>query len=360
MAAVEGAEDVESLFHGMEAAFERAMCARPDGLWQRSYAFAGRRARVRVVGRELAEHISSAFAHLPMDDTAPTFTIDLWDESETGTPCPAASEDVGQTWAVGGGLLTSVAGGQFVRHRLGQSTIWLDRRRQRLIASVTAAGRLSLYERGKPLHYLLSLWHNDRKAYVIHAGLVARNGDGVLFLGPGGAGKSTSALACFCHGFQYLADDCVALESVEDGGFLGHSVYSAPWLQPAHLVEFPTLAAHAICGRLPGEAKAFVPLGRLHPERLARVATIRALALPRVVRARASRLRAASKGEALLAVAPSSIVLFAPSPGAEGLRVLARLVERVPTYWLELGSDLETIAGCVESVFGGTEKERSS
>ncbi len=46
----------------------------------------------------------------------------------------------------------------------------------------------------------------------IHASCAARNGDGVLLLGPAGIGKSDLLLRLLAHGFQLVADDQVTIE----------------------------------------------------------------------------------------------------------------------------------------------------
>jgi len=90
-------------------------------------------------------------------------------------------------------------------------------------------------------------------------------------------------------------------------------------------------------------------LADVFPERLVRVAPIRGLFIPRVTGARESKIFPASKGQALLALSPSSLLLF-PSRDAQGFGKLAQLVEQVPCYWLELGYDLSSIPRCVEEL----------
>ena len=46
----------------------------------------------------------------------------------------------------------------------------------------------------------------------IHASCAARDGDGVLLLGPAGIGKSDLLLRLLAHGFQLVADDQVTIE----------------------------------------------------------------------------------------------------------------------------------------------------
>jgi hypothetical protein len=353
-AASPGARPASWRFAHVEAAFALACRAAPVS-WQADCTFAGLGARIRVVGERLSVQMSRAFSHLtgpalPSPSTTSPLTIDLWDEFETGVPAPPPP-DVGpaSSWGAGGGVLRSVDDGRVVGHRLGHTSLWFEREAQRLVGSVTSADDLSLSERGKPLHYLLSLWHNDRGTFVIHGGLVSRDGRGVLLAGAGGSGKSSSALACVDGGFEYLGDDCVALEARPDGTFAGHSLYSGAWIDPGHLEWFPTLAEQALPpGR--GEEKALVLLSHARPERLARTTQICAIALPRVTGTATASVRPASQRDALLALAPSSLVLFAPSPGAVGMRRLGQLVRSLPAYWLDVGTDMPSIPRALEGI----------
>ena len=188
------------------------------------------------------------------------------------------------------------------------------------------------------------LWHKDRDVQAIHAGLVARDGEGVLFGGPGGSGKSTTALTCLKAGFEYMADDYVALKALDDGSYEGHSLFCSTHLEPGHLEKFPYLRPHAIPGRLPREDKSLVLLSQVLPEGLSRKARIRAVALPRVVDAPRPSIRPASTIEALLRLAPSSLILLPYAGVAAGeFEKLSRFLETIPTYWLELGSAMDEI-----------------
>jgi hypothetical protein len=303
---------------------------------------------VRIVGRRLADEFFRPFAHLEThekDSPAPSLTIDLWDEEETGiSPSVESTSDGLETsWSVAGGLLAFPPDGRFVYYQFRESVTWFDRAAQHMVGWMASSQHLSLYERGKPLLLLLALWCHDGGVQLIHAGLVSRNGHGVLFPGMGGAGKSTSALACFDAGFDYLGDDYIGLQACQDGSFVGHSLYNSTWLEPDHMTRFPFLPPHAIHGKDPSEDKALVLLSRVFPKRLARSVPIRVLALPRVSQAGATRSRPASKAEALLTLSPTSLFALPFRPGARGFQRLARLVEQVPCYWLELGRDLTEI-----------------
>src|SRR5215208_1948775 len=81
-------------FWAMQVAFVRAMDIRPDAVRESRYSFAGRHARLRVVGHRLADYLSRSFDHLQSPGTVsthPDLTIDVWDGQETGILCPVAA-----------------------------------------------------------------------------------------------------------------------------------------------------------------------------------------------------------------------------------------------------------------------------
>ncbi|MGH7717710.1 MAG: hypothetical protein ACREON_02545, partial [Gemmatimonadaceae bacterium] len=195
----------------------------------------------------------------------------------------------------------------------------------------------------RPIPFILPLWLQDHGLQLVHAGLVSRGGQGVLFGGNNGTGKSTCSLLCLCAGLEFLSDDHVGLQELEDGTFVGHSIYASTRLEPDHLTRFPLLAPHAIPSNNPMESKSLVQLAELFPERMRPSSTVRALVLPRIVSGTHARLSPVSRGEALRTLAPSSLLMLPFMPARHGFDKLVRLVERVPSYRLEMGSDLDAI-----------------
>jgi len=268
-------------------------------------------------------------------------TVGLWDETETGIGIDGveAREDLneqGQSFASEDSITVLTA--------RPQTRTAYHRVERRIYGWVADHQRLTQYELGRPLHAELMLWHKDRDVQAVHAGLVARHGDGVLFGGPGGSGKSSTALTCLKAGFEYMADDYVGLEAKPDGSYDGHSLFCSTHLEPNHLKRFPYLVPHAVPGRLPREDKSLVMLSEVLPQGLSQKARIRAVALPRVVGADRPTLRPASTIEALLRLAPSSLILL-PYAGtfATEFEKLSEFLEDIPKYWLELGSEMAEI-----------------
>lgn len=338
----------EMVFEGMHRAFAKAKDTNPNKFSTRSFILAGQVVEMRVVGRELAETMGSVFAHLETKDIhshSPRLVIELWDQCETGIPSRVVStrEDLYLH-----PLYIWPRDGRHMVHQLQYSMMCFDRKTGHTVGCTPSVEELSLYERGRPLRVPLSIWHNDQDIPVIHTGLVSKNGQGVLLAGLSGAGKSTSAITCLCAGFSYLSDDLVGLQILPDGSCLGHSIYNSTFLEPGQLTHFPSLMPHALRSKYSYEDKLLVLLSQVFESKLERVTTIRAVALPRIVNSRNSGIRRASKGEALRVLAPSSLFGVPVSPGIRGFDKLTQLVERVPSYWLELGSDLREIPGCVE------------
>lgn len=342
--------DGASVFQAMRSGFERARREHPDSFGEFFYTFAGQRVCMRIVGGDFARHITLPFSHLqcgPTGSLDPQLTIDLWDENETGISCRAdgSNGDAAFEWTETTGTSPDT---RFVAQRLPNTLACLDRITKYIVGSIKWGDHIFIYERAKPLARLLLEWHNDRGIQIIHGSLISRNGKGVLFVGKSGSGKSTAALACVCHGFNYLSEDYVGLERLAEGSFTGHSLYNSVFLKSDHLLRFPRLLPYAINGRPPQEEKSVVVLSQVFPERLERAVAIHAVLIPRLVGTSKPCIYPAPKGQALLSLGPSSLLQI-PSRGTQGFQKLTQLIERVPCYWLDLGGELELIPRCIEA-----------
>lgn len=353
----ETALDCPAEFAAMAAAFDAAAQARPEAVSTSYCRFAGRLSRLTIVGRGLAREVARPFAHLWRPDDpggVPELQIDLWEETATGVGC------AGCEVAVPGAppQASASADGRFVVYHVIHTRTALDRVARRMVGWVSSSEQLTVYERARPIAGPLLLWLSDRGVQAVHAGLVARHGRGVLFGGPSGSGKSTVALACAQAGFDYLADDHVGLEPTGEGTFLGHALFCSANLAPDHLRRLPSLAPHAIPGRGPKEDKSLLLLSDILGTPLTPTVTIAALALPRVVGSGSTTLRPASRLEAALRLAPSSMFVLPHARGVRaGFHQLARLAESVPGYWMELGRDLDEIPRRMDEILARSAAE---
>jgi hypothetical protein len=338
--------DLQQQFDALEAGFARCV----PFAQQTRYVFGGRAVVMRVAGDDLARRISRPFDHLRREASSGEpvrLDIRLWDETETGVavspPRVAVHDPEG---------ITEVAeNGRFVQQRTAHSTVSLDRKAARIVGAFARTTGAGVYQRGKPLARLLAEWYADQGVSLMHAALVARGDHGVLLAGKGGSGKSTSALVCTRAGLDFLGEDYAGLQFFPDGRVVGHSAYSSVFLDPAAMGWFSELRPHTVESRDPAEPKGVTLLGDVWPGRLRTNVTIRAVAVCRVTGADATQVRPATRARALLAMGPSSLLQI-HGRRRDSLDRLARLVESVPCFHLDLGRKLAEVPAAVDDILG--------
>ena len=337
------------MFRAMRVAYQEALHAEPSEVTTADYTLAGAAVHMEIVGKGLARSICRPFRHLSLaeDMGNPRLTIDLWDEHITGIACPHGVREIEEEARTNGetdfAITIGTAEGCHVGHLRPGIRVWMDRETAHVIGWVADGARLSIRDYGKPLHFPLLLWHADRRIPVIHAALASYRGQGVLFAGKGGTGKTTSVLACLFDGLGFLADDYVGLQRAGNGLFVGHSLYDSAWLTPAGEARFPHLACHVEPSeRSDTGGRRLIRVFDVVPGRLKRSAGIFAVVVTELSDEPSSSIRPVSKGAALLSLAPSSMLQL-PVSGAVLLERMSQLVERVPTYQLTVGRDLTTL-----------------
>lgn len=337
--------DVVSL---MTEAFTEARQTNPDSFHKLTFTVAGHPLEIRVVGNALATDIKSALAHLspPAPDHKPDLVFELWDQAETGVGCSVLDSTASQKEFC---LVEMSPDGRFMTERRDHSFLCLDRATSRAVGITGSIHTQHIDERARPLQRPLSVWLEDKNIQFVHAALVAIGGTGILFGGAGGAGKSSTSIASLLHGHDFLGDDFIGMEKTADGSFVGHSLFASCLVDSGRMAHFPQLARHAMAPNHDFESKSVVYLAHSHSSQLIARTTIDLLLLPRVVDQDKSSWRQASMTEAMLALAPTS-VLFTPTPSGKAFELLSDLIDAVPTYRLELGRDIQDIPLAVEKI----------
>ena len=174
---------------------------------------------------------------------------------------------------------------------------------------------------------------------------------GVLLVGKSGSGKSTSTLSTLQSDvLGYAGDDYVGV-SVAPSPWV-HSLYSSGKLMPNHVERLPfLLSALANTDQLDVE-KAVVYVDEEWPRHIMAGFPLRAILVPRVVPGLVeAHIYAASAVAGLAALAPSTVFQM-HTQRQDSLARMRRLVQSVPCFVLELGSDMASIPDAISGLLG--------
>ena len=342
---------LEPLVDSFDAAVEA-----PSAIEERDFRLAGGAVRFRSPHPEMLRRLCRAFAHLELADPAPTpdLVVNLWD-SASGSPAPPLPH-TGDEKAPGAffyfsnevlraGFQLGTSGDARVLEVYRQAPTpalsVLERGAARAWYWVADADRIPYWEEATPLVYLLDWWLRERDMYLLHAGAIGTSAGGVVLVGKSGSGKSTTALSSLDSDLVYAGDDYVGVSLGPQPEV--HSFYSSGKLMQNHVDRLPFLLdALANRERLDAE-KAVVYVNERWPERMSPGFPLRAVVAPRVTPGLAgARVLEASPAEAFKALAPSTVFQM-HTRGQDSLMRARRLLERVPSYVLEVGSDIPSI-----------------
>lgn len=312
---------------------------------------ADRTVRFRYASPSLAAAFRPAFAHLLADvnDTVaePSLTVDVWD-STSGAPAPVSFEPADHDGD----------DGWFFRE--GSLQVSLRPRRGTLSAFeattrhawwwIPDGALLPWFERAAPMRHLFHWWTSSEGLALVHAAAVGSDEGGALIIGKGGSGKSTLALATLGSGLRYCGDDMVILDPT--GGWRAHSVWATAKLVAGGQQLVPRLRVDELMDGDDPAPKLLVDVFAQCAEAMAASVPVTAVVLPRV--ADQDRppepLRPAL---AALALGPST---FIDKPGGEpaaALGLIARMVEQVPAYRLDMGPEVAGAVRAVEALVRG-------
>lgn len=216
----------------------------------------------------------------------------------------------------------------------------MDTARNLAIYWVKTAAQIPYYETGAPLRAIFHLWMSQHEIQLIHAGAVGIPSGGVLLVGKGGSGKSTTALACLNSKLFYASDDYSLLAS--DPNPTVFSIYSTGKKNADDLQRLPFLASLISNRDRLDTEKALYFLNEHFPKKLLPSFPLRAILIPRITGQTKTTLKAASPAAGLTALAPSTIFQL-PRAGREAFQAMGKIVRQVPCYYLNLGTDISQI-----------------
>lgn len=304
------------------------------GIVEHRIVVAGCPIRIRITGTRLVDDLTAAFGHLPEPDPGVAMdTINCWVDDQTTSGTGAALLPERYQFVTGfDGCIDALDPDTGIAWR----RIWMPRPPWWELAAPFRS----------PLFWLLA----NRGRFLTHGAAVAHHGGAALIAGPGGSGKSSTALTCLLAGFDYLGDDYTVTAPGDEPRV--DSLYGSAKVSPDGIDGIGDLLRDAadFTGS-DGEKMVVWPI-RTFPDRVVTSAEIRVVLVPTITGHPATTLAPIGRADALRALAPSSILQF-PAGSAAALSAMTRLVREVPCRALLLGTDRSAIPGVVAAAIDG-------
>lgn len=324
----------------LQATFDRARAAtgcRAD----RTFTLAGEEVRLRFASEALAKILTPALAHLPAVSFSSGLDVLCWEGDAPDVQLPPLPWAWPEKWRNGSRyrpcqnphfVISDLRDSEAIvllRTDTGQAFFW-----------TRCVDRLPTWHFGSPLLAIFSAWACAHGLILAHAACVGTERGGVLLVGKGGSGKSTTSLLCAEAGLRYLSDDyCV----VQPGPVpIVFSLYNTGKLLRAKLPQMPRLAGYAIEPSRDAYDKPVIHLNRVPGIAVETQLPLRAILVPVVTGGPGTTVAPTTEAQALLALAPSTIFQL-QNNAPDFFRAMGALVRRVPCFRLNLGTRFDEI-----------------
>ena len=299
---------------------------------------------VLFASEELREVFLPAIAHLQRASSArPDVQLMVWDGTNpriARSILPFRLADVGRRGEVacttGDGINTAV----FVA---SNAVSMYDEVTRRGAYWVPDAKSVRSYDRAAPFRTILHWICAATGRRLVHGAAVGTDDGALLIAGRGGSGKSTTALLALLAGMRYAGDDYVAITTADSPRVF--SLYESAKVTPETLEKMPELNA-ALLTAPTVDDKGVVLASRVPGAVLAPVMPLRGIAVPRITNQPGTSIRRAKFSEVMLALAPTTMFQL-PGNYAPAFEDMAAVIQRLPGWILELGTNLSEIPAVV-------------
>ena len=337
--------------------------AAAGGAVQQWYRIGGHDVCVRTIPEQDARRLRPALGHLALPEataSAAGLTISTWNGA-TPSAAPVLADLLRRlraNWCAECGPRGEV----LELHSIGISAIYnagpnvltvIDFERNRGWLLKLDDDTFPYWEVGSPFRFLLHEWFAARGLQYVHGAAVGTEKGGVLLVGKGGSGKSTTALLCAAAGMHYAGDDyCL----IDPSRAWAHSLYNTGKLKGpddyARLPELKGLSTNPDSFERGGDGKGVYFLDEIWPDRVVAGMPLRAIVVPRITGQAASSVEPCSAFDAVVAMLPSTVAQL-PAASNEDCDRMVALAEKLPAYVLHLGTDIRGIPAALTTLLNG-------
>lgn len=306
------------------------------GETRHNFSVAERNVRIRFAGSAMA-HLVRPLSHLVCEPTnEPSLEILAWDGASGWRP-PQPPWDFNRlSWF---GELADFKSERFsVNFTADYGLLCLyDRVRKLAVYWLPDAANLPFWVMAAPFRILFHWWSHTFAGHVTHAAAVGHNGLGVLLVGRGGSGKSTTAVCCVDAGMQYVSDDYVLL--TRNPIPMAHSLYHSAKIHTPFLNAALPHWKDRVVTEIGPERKSLAFVNECLAQQVRSQLTICGVVQPRVAGLEEAKLVPLAPSLGLLGLAASTMYQL-PEARQTTLSFFAKWMRNVPTYELQLSPDL--------------------
>lgn len=221
-----------------------------------------------------------------------------------------------------------------------------DSHAQKAYYYIPALDLLPFYEKAAPMRMIFHHLAQAQGWSLVHSASVGLNDKGILLIGAGGSGKTTTALSAAFAGFSYLGDDYVLLNPLKKSIL---SLYQSGKFRWDSVQILKDLEALAVNPR--SDKKGFFFLTDT-PAKLAKSLPFSGIVIPRINGGETTSYRRIPSTKALLFLSASTIFQM-PGSGKTTLQTIKKAIRQVPAYEMELGTNPNEInARLIELIKG--------
>ncbi|MDC1162016.1 hypothetical protein OAT18_01100 [Tenacibaculum sp.] len=317
---------------------------------QHSFSIANKHVNIIFSNTLLASKLLPAFAHLENSTLAcKDLTIHVWDSKTSGviTPKPSFTKKE-SNFALNNGYGYNVRYGDISKPRFiyvdnsNPFMCFFDPIKKQAFYWYEDASKIPYYEKGAPMHTLFDWWLETQNLLLTHAGAIGNEKGGVLIVGKGGQGKSTTAISSLWDDdLYYIADDYLILQNSPNPK--AYSLYNTGKLNYDHLTtNLPHLLPLLDNPKTAHKEKALFFFNQSHEKKMIQSLSLSSAILPLVSNEELTTYFPVKPMKLLIGLASSTI--YQSSIGSkEKLNILTSTLANLPCYALNTGKNLSDI-----------------
>lgn len=186
---------------------------------------------------------------------------------------------------------------------------------------------------------------SEKNLFLIHAGGVGLENGGLILPGKSGCGKSSTSSICANNNLLMAGDDTVVISN--DSEPMVYSLYCVARIFPEDFKYYPKFTSSFA---LRSDIKKGINFAKTDQNLLIKKFPLKAIVFPEKTKNTHQKYFPISKIEALRRMTASSFYIFPRKNNQFEFNAFSQILDKVPCFVLELGSDRNSIPSTIEEI----------